>query len=368
MFTTLPRLLLSLFYLLLVASTSFAQLPEGLNRKFLRKVSVTASEEPIVEFLQRISKEYSVEIDINSEALEEAAEDEAVTLSLSNISLWTVIKVACDTVGISCLPGKTNVHVTTFSVMNETLFERTYSFPRLAPLNVAPASFAQAIEQTTIGPWQEIDGAGGQFTALAPNAFKVSQNWLAHQDIAFIIKQLESIVTGKRSATNATAARVAKLLKSSVELEAKDYSLDEFLTAVLGPQKINYWIDRIEIGFEQKIDEIKITVTTPRQSLSQHLQTGLEAAGLKVIQEDEVLKISSKEFYDTDTMIRAYDVRKQVAQVGSADAVINVLTQQQTTGPWVDTDGEGGMAASVGPILIIQHSRAGHQAIAEILK
>ena len=66
--------------------------------------------------------------------------------------------------------------------------------------------------------------------------------------------------------------------------------------------------------------------------------------------------------------MKVYDIRKQVQQLGSADAVGGQLEQAQIEAEWISIDGTGGAWGSVGPLLVIRQTRQVHAAIQNLLK
>ena len=369
--STLKKICLTLIVTQVFSQAVLAQSTPQLNRKFAKKVTVEIKDEPIGKFLNQLAEENKVTIEIDTEALADDgySVDETISLSLKNVSLFTVVKLAGESLEFTCLPKGNGLFITTHLAAQDALYERQYNLPWIQMLRVDSRSVAAALEQTTPGPWMTIDGEGGEFTAIGPAAYKISQDWENHQVIESILLQIESIVRGRGVTVGSPAERAfMKSLQKSVDQVEGESTITEYLDKLLASNEINFWLDRSELSNEGIASDVMLNFSAGKRPVFAHLMEALKPHGMVPYVEGEVVKITTSLAAEASTVTRVYDVRKQVRQVGSTVAVIDVLQKTAGTGPWFGVEMEGGEVGEVGPLIIIEHNRQAHQVIQEALK
>lgn len=355
----------------LLVGASQAQSTPQLNKKFAKKVTVDVKSEGIGVFCEKLSQEHKVliQIDVAGLADDGISLDDSISLSLKRVSLYTVLQLAADSLGLTCVPQGSGLQLTTYPVMEERLYEQQYTFPGVAQLNFDSRNFADVMQLTTTGPWAEIEQVGGEFTAFAPTAFKVMQNWRTHQEIGYVMAELQSIISGRGQLPRPLSEQLlAKSIAKSLELAPEELPLHEFLDKLLGAHALNYWIDLTELSNEGIQANGQISIAGGKRSIYEHLSGTLESLDLVPLIDGEVIKITTKIKAAELLIVRVYDVRKQVRQVGTPEGVAEIVMQTAGTGPWQKIDQAGGDVAEVGPLLVIRQTRKSHQKIADLLK
>lgn len=354
-----------------VSQILVAQSTPQVNKKFAKKVSVEVSDVRIGEFLLGLAEDHKVSIEVDNYGI--AADgfsiDNPISLRLNDVTLLTVIKLASETVGLTCSPKGAGVFVSTPISAREVLDEKQYNLPWIHNMRVDARSLAAAIETTTPGPWMTIDAEGGEFTAIAHAAFKISQNWENHREIANILFQIASIVRGKgQQQISPFEIATLKSLTKSVEVPSLTEPLDEFLQRLLVKNGINLWIDRMELNNEGIKLDVPTQSSPTKQPISSHLAEALQPHQLIAYVDGEVVKISTIEA-DNETMVtRVYDVRQQVRQLGSTAAVADALMKTPGTEDWFAIAATGGEIEEIGPLLVIRHHRKAHDVIRKSLQ
>lgn len=368
---TLMKICLTLIVTQACSQVLLAQSAPQLNRKFAKRVTVEIKDEPIGKFLNDLAREHKVTIKIDSYkiAADGFSIDDTISLSLKNVSLLTVIKLASESLELTCLPEGSGLFVTTHPVAQDLLYERQYNVPWIRTLRVDASALTEAIYTTTSGPWLEIDQEGGEFTAVGPAAFRARQNWQNHQEMENLIFQFESIIRGKGEYRGSPAElEIMKLLQKNIEQSEGASTLSEYLNNLLAENGINFWIDNSELSNEGIASNVMIEFTPGKKSIFEHLSEALSPHGIVPYIDGEVVKITTTPAAKEELTIRVYDVRKQVRQVGTATAVQDVIEKTAGTGLWQNVDQDGGGIQEVGPLLAISQNRAGHRKLIELLK
>ncbi len=368
LFSTLSLIVIGV---LLLPQSASAQSTANLNRKFATKVTVEVESEPISDFFKRMSKEHKVVIDVDKEAPTKKgfSLDDPISLSLKEVSLFTALKLAAESLDFVCIPQGKKVHVTTYTAMREKLYEQQYSFPWLRPLNIDPRNLAEKIEYTTAGPWFQLDAEGGDFSTFAQTAFKVTQNWENHQQISQILAGLQSIISGRgQLKRNPNEVRIEKALQTLVEIEAGEQPLETVLSQLLTENEINSWVDTSELRKERIKLSDSVKIMGGKKRIVEHLAELLSPLKLAAFIDGEVVKISTQYVFEESMVVRVYDVRKQIVKVGTAEAVADILIKNEDTGIWFPVDQVGGNYGDVGPLLVILHTNRAHKIISGMLK
>lgn len=362
--------LLTFAFCLASITTIQAQTPQ-LSKKFAKKVTVEVSDVPIGSFLEGLAEEHKVSIQIDKEALAEdgLSVDDQISLSLKNVTLLTVVKLASESVGFAYLPSSNGIAITTIPKAAEILYVKQYSVPWILKLRDDITSVEEAIYTTTSGPWEVIDQEGGEFAAMSPSTFRVRQNWQNHQEIENLLFQFDSIIRGRGMFQGTPAElNMLKSLQKPTEVESTTSTLDESLKLILGQNEINYWIDRLELANEGLDLKEEVTLSGGKKSIAEHLQEAVTSHGLAMFIDGEVVRVTSSFAAEESMVIRVYDVRAQVRQVRSASGVQDVIQRTVGTGKWQEIDQDGGGIHAVGPLLAITQHRDGHKKIVELLK
>ncbi len=371
-------LLAASFLTLFLVQTSQAQSTLNVNRKFAKKVTVNVTDEGIEEFLNQVSREHKVSIELDKTTLTEEgfSPDDTFSLSLKEVSLFTVVSLASHSVGLTCYPKGNGLIVTTAPAMMRDFFEKRYNYPFLRVVNFDPDSIPDTLQHTTTGLWEEImivsPESGlrvGRHAQSGPFSIHVLQSWEVHKQIGQVFIELESIVRGKGQYIGTPPEQaIMKALQKRTEQAADETPLDDYLNNLADETSVNFWIDQEALSDEGIDSNVAITLTSGERTIFEHLTEALNAHSLVPYTEGEVVKITTALAEKELMLTKVYDVRKQVRQLGSVDAVRDVIQKTAGTGKWMDINQEGGDMSAIGPLLVIMQPRSGHHKIADILK
>jgi len=135
-----------------------------------RKVSIDFVNTPLSECIQFLADLLEIRISIDAMALEDSGipSDEPITLALSEVSLGKAISVALDPLQLTLVVANGRLTLTTIDMANEHLHAVLYDVSDVFAGDDL-AEFADAIQTTTDGMWESVDGSGGRELTLLPS-------------------------------------------------------------------------------------------------------------------------------------------------------------------------------------------------------
>ena len=353
-----------------LTSVANAQLSPALAKKLTARVTINVDSQPLSELLTRFSESHQLAFTFDETAL--AAEglhpDDPVSLNLDKVKLGQVVELAAASLNLCIIPEADSLLVTTTEGRQDRLLELPYACPWAAGSRVPMQKVVDAIEQTTTGPWVNIDGIGGEFTAVTAGGFKVFQNWAAHQEIADLLQKLQLAISGRPPAGDRFAAQIQARLNRKTDIEAESLPLADLLEQTLEPSQINYWIDRAALKDEGLPLNQEVTPDKNTKSLGELLQRTLTPLDLTAYLDREVMIITTRIAAEDQMLSEVYNISRQARETESPFAVADIIMQTPGTGSWVDLDGGAGQCVALGNFLIVRQHRFGQEKIRKMLQ
>ncbi len=146
---------------------------------------------PLKDMVEFISQLHNIQVLVDREALKEEGiqPDEPITLTLSQVSLKSGLRVMMEPLGLEYLIQNEVLMITTRIRADETMDTRVYNLRALSGMDGQELS--QIIEESIrSSPWEEIDGEGGVIHTLE-GCLVVTQSQRVHEDIRSLLAQLQ---------------------------------------------------------------------------------------------------------------------------------------------------------------------------------
>ncbi|GEM_PF-2533115 len=363
-------------YFDLAAPLKAAQETENAIRKALEKpIAVKFNETPLNEAIAHIGKLCGVQIDINATALNEEGItlDQPITFTREQpLPAKTVLASMLEPLGLAAAVENELLTIMTVVDVEETLHTCLYDASSLALADFTTDSIADLILSETSGPWMEIDGTGGTVSVFE-HLLVIRTTEKVHSETRGTLDVLKTISTSPNK--NGTAPlfmsaderKVYRVLSRKVSGDFRETPLKDvaaFLAKLTGVQvKLN------ETALtEEGIDPNEpVTIKIKDVTLRSALRRISEPLGLTHIIEDGVLKITTEIDAEEIMTTFAFNVRDFAAANYSMETLIEHI-QQESSGPWFETDGTGGSINDTLPgFLIIQQTWKNQEEAAMLL-
>jgi hypothetical protein len=157
-----------------------------------RKVTLEYIEKPFAEVAADLQKLSGTPILIDERELSEEgiATDTPVTLEIADVSLHSVLKLLVQPLALSAYFADGAFHITTNERARHMQFAVVYDARNLVKSGFVGGGLAKVIQTETTGPWQTVDGTGGIASEPLPGLLIVSQNPMAHAEVALLLDDL----------------------------------------------------------------------------------------------------------------------------------------------------------------------------------
>lgn len=334
----------------------------GQSKKLLKKVDFDLMDEDIVEGIAAVAKEAGVTVNVDRDALRDVGASEVKdTLQLKSVPLLNAARAIASNNDLYVFADGDALTLTSFDKAARSYGQRTYSLRGIQPALTSEAELAEAL--MAIGfDWADLGGEG-QIMGIAQGQIAIQQNLTTHDDIASFFAQAELALRGRPS-SDYDNPLFRKAMTKPFEFPAGEMSLEEQLQALLNG--IPSLLDRDEFfGLGMDLSS-KMAVPVGRDSIINHLTAMCEKHELGWSLKDGLMVVHPKDYMDYS--IRVYDVRKHLSPVVTPSAMAEKLTGTAALGPWLD-DGTGeAVCRPLGPLLVVWHSRQGHEKIAAALQ
>lgn len=248
-----------------------------------QKVSVDFVDTPLNECVEFFADALEIRIFIDTTGLEDSGigTDEPINLALSDVPLQKAIAVALDPLRLTLVVVNGRLTLTTIDMANEHLHAVLYDVSDVFSGDDVEA-FSEAIQATTDGWWENIDGAGGDALTLTDTGrILVRQTDVVHNLIRDMIawsrKSRDVVDEATTKAQAEAAARLAQQLTTRFYRMDRDSAEDllSLLPEVVAPES---WKSEAnpDGGFIRKVAAGRRILEVKGQVLSGQAQLGGE--------------------------------------------------------------------------------------------
>jgi len=149
-----------------------------LREKLDRDVSVEFDNVPLVEAIRELSEATGSDIRLDRQALRDIGvrERQPVSLVLSDRPLGTVLTLLLADLPAAWVLQDGVLKVTTREVADDLMKTAIFDVRDLARDDAEANALIDAVQQQTEGPWQDIDGTGGEIASARPGTLVVQHN------------------------------------------------------------------------------------------------------------------------------------------------------------------------------------------------
>lgn len=191
-----------------------------------QKVSADFVDTPLNEFVGFFADALEIRIFIDTTGLEDAGipTDEPISLTLSDVPLQKAIAVAFDPLQLTLVVINGRLTLTTIDMANEHLHAVLYDVSDVFSGDDVEA-FSEAVQTTTDGQWEDIDGAGGwHITVVNSGQLLIHQTDTVHSQIRNMIAWSRNTRSVDDEA--ATKSKVEAAGRAAQQLTTRFYRMD----------------------------------------------------------------------------------------------------------------------------------------------
>ncbi|MEZ6144458.1 MAG: permease prefix domain 1-containing protein [Planctomycetaceae bacterium] len=339
-------------------------IPAPLAKRITWEFSDLPLKEMVNEFAERIEMPVYIREDVLSdigipmdEPVEGRINDLPAYLLLDRVFAGLGLSWYVDDGILNITSGKdADKRYTLDSYVITDLLDRGYTVERLRDLT----------EEMTEGPWQNIDGHGGTWTAVG-DVVLMRQTDRVHREVAGLFQALRQ----NSAECYSFDPPIHQALRSQLdEIYSVDFKEVPLSSAIL-------WLESetgLQIGLAEDIlNDVGVPADEPvslvlkGRSLRTIFKYLLERLGLTVIPQDGQLLVTSQEDAEETLRTVVYNVSDVVHSIDDAQRLIDAI-QEETEGPWEDIDGIGGLTnAPIDGVLVIRQTEKVLQEVRELL-
>ena len=225
------------------------------------------------------------------------------------------------------------------------------------------------------GPWQANDGEGGTFEFLQ-NVLVVRHTWREHADIESLLRLIEAAFFQPltesieiRPAGYAAEADVAtrKKLSQIVDADFQDFPLNDVAEWITVKLDVQVLFDRVALNDEGIATDAPVTLHFKGISGELLLSRVLKPLQLDYQIEEGLLIVTTASKAKDRFLTKVYDIRDLLDRGLHPKEPLRAI-ESATSGPWMNTDGEGGtMLLFADTLLIVRQTSAVHDEVANFL-
>lgn len=355
-----------------LTSLHAAQVQVG-HLRFLERCSIHVDGARFGDVVRQLASQEHLNMELDSNILAENVTKVPVTLHFDDISLQSILNILCESVTPNIqyqVNDAGQVLFLTSEKESEQLFDKEYLLTGLGSLASDPGQLTQVILWTTPGPWEKLDGVGGEIFPIERGVLKVRQSQSIHKQIANLFLQLASASSNRPFPLPSSGLSEARLQRALDTVSAPPHgkiSLKGFLSNALGSQGIPYWLSPQALKDIGVSEDVVLSLDGKARPLRETLQIALHPLKLSFEIEDEVVKIRPVYFAENRMITKVYDIQKQVSPTRSSQEIMATLESDDEVGRWFNVDGEGGTMVAIGSLLVIRQTISSHEKIAAIL-
>lgn len=264
---------------------------------------------------------------------------EPVTDRLNNEPVYLLLN-RLRSLGVSWYVRDNVLHITTLAVARDRMSTEPYNVGDLLDAGYKRDNLLRTVRAAVRGPWVDVEGRGGKVEWLGDVLF-VRQSDAVHREVRGLLAALRK--HGRQTFTLDPPQHAS--LRDKLDKNAS-VSFDEIPLAMalrqLG-EKTGTDI-RLDIPALRKTgvhERQPVTLKLSDRKLEAVLRVLLADLGLTYVLRDGVLSITSVNAAEEQLKTAAYDVRDLCRNEREAAALKQAI-QNQTQGPWIDSEGIGG--------------------------
>ena len=315
-----------------------------LPEKLAKKVTVDFKEWSLLEFTQWLSKQIEMPVMLDRINLNEAgiseldlvsehAQDEPVYHLLHRVlqSLPETLAYHID---------EEILYITTLTEAEEKQVTVTYNLTQYLEAGYTTVSLLDVIQNTTSGPWFDIDGVGGTIQVLG-DIMLVRSTQDIQMEIKAILKAL--LKPGRQTFILMPTEHFEYIEKigQRITIDVVNQPLTKAVDKIAEQTKLPIRLDRFAM------EDAGISLRKPVTLKLKNIKLGIILKALITevpttwITKDGVIFITTETVSEEITPTAIYDVRDLCRDQEEADA-LSEAQMNQTSGPWFDVDGTGG--------------------------
>jgi hypothetical protein len=162
-------------------------------------------------------------------------------------------------------------------------------------------------------------------------------------------------------------SRILDALGKPTTVEFLDLPLEDALTFLKEYHNISVWVDKRALSDEGVPLDQPVTLKLAGVRLESILNLLLPSAQLDWVIADEVLKITTRSWADTNPEVRTYDIQNLIDAGHTPEDLIQSITRCVAPASWTVKDLTNGISHS-GGVLIVRQSQRNHGEIAHLLE
>ena len=238
------------------------------------------------------------------------------------------------------------------------------------------AELTRFIEESTSVAWINTSGEGGQLSAFGDQLI-VRQTYRGHEEIARLLRFTELalsrapgspplLVMSPEEVTQ--LARLQKTLRKEIDLRLVQTPLSDAIPLLRDRLGEEVYFEQSEATKQLNLGSLELTLAEGRYTAREALRQLLLPHNLAAVIDDGAIRITTTDQARLQHLTVIYDIADLLRTNEDIDA-LNASIRDNTTGPWMDTDGEGGTISSfLGGLLVIRQAERSHTEIALLLQ
>lgn len=330
-----------------------------------KRVTVEYTDWSIREIAQWITEQQTLPVVIDFAALSDEGiyGDEPLQDSLSDAPLYLLLN-RLETHQLGWYTQDEIVHITTLVEASEQRKTLPYNVGGLFDSGYEPEALIDAIEMATAGSWQ--DGEGG--VELLGDVLFIRENDQTHHEVAGLLAALEKPARRTFTFDPPEHETIRDQLLKPIDVDFNQTSLSAAVEALAKQTGLDIRLD------EPALNDVGIRSRTPvslklsSRSLSTVLAVMLAEIDLTYVLKNGALWVTTRAEAEGLFKSAVFDVRDLCRDEQESYELINAI-QSQTSGPWLDVDGDGGVIvfAKTGT-MVLRHTEQNLQAVTELLE
>ena len=333
-----------------------------------KKATTTFENSSLREVVSWLRDEQKIAVLIDSGTLSRAGISlgEPVSDVLQDAPLYLLLN-RLRALGLSWYVDDDILHITTLEAANERMSTKPYNVGDLLDKGYGSEDIVDAVSGSTGGLWQDLDGEGGATEMLGDVLF-VRQTDAQHLEVRGLLTALRK--HGRRTLTlDPTIHQSLRAkLDENVNADFNDTPLESAVQQLATQVKADMRLDVPALREVRIRNREPVTLKLENRSLKTVLQVLLADLELTHILRDGVLWITSVDRADSLHKTAVYDVRDLCRNDDESSALVDALLNQ-TAGPWLDIDGDGGSILFPQPgTMIVRQTEQGLDEILSLLQ
>lgn len=389
-----------------VAHAELVQAAETRIRRAMQtRVTLAFRDKPLDEVLKALAERGKLPLWIGRKTLKDAGivvSTPLVTVELNDVTIAQSRDRILKPLDLAWLIEDEVLKVTTDEATREIMFTRVYnvaeflraarqvettaeatglaaqSFPGMLSDGLAPGSqLIEAIQNQTSGPWFDLAGEGGT-TNLVNDLLIVRQTWTNHEQIAGLLNVFSTFISGRlndgampirrRNYPHAADAAIHEALNRRIAVKYHEVSLQSVLDDLASRTGMTIVADQRMLELAGiLLSELRTSLEHEGITVRSAVKLTLDPEGLTFLVDEGVLTITSTTGAGERLFAVAYDVRDLTDAGFNSPEQIDVL-QRETSGPWLNQQGEGGkISAPLPGMLVVSQTHRVHDEITVLL-